>query len=69
MEVSLNYCSQNGENSYEAPYCNRNLNIGPRVDSNLGHSPYNPCTYFLIHYSPPVSLRSIVWDFAQRLGR
>ena len=27
MEVSLNYCSQNGGNVYRAPYYNRNLNI------------------------------------------
>ena len=40
MEVSLNYCSQNGGNVYRAPYYNRNLNIGPRIDSNLGQSPY-----------------------------
>ena len=38
MEVSLNYCSQNGGNSYWAPYYNRNLNIGPRTDSDLGQS-------------------------------
>ena len=40
MEVSLNYCSQNGGNSYRAPYYNRNLNIGPRTDSDLGQSLY-----------------------------
>ena len=40
MEVSLNYCSQNGGNLYRAPYYNRNLNIGPRIDSNLGQSPH-----------------------------
>ena len=40
MEVSLNYCSQNGGNLYRAPYYNRNLNIGTRIDSNLGQSPY-----------------------------
>ena len=40
MEVSLNYCSQNGGNVYRAPYYNRNPNIGPRIDSNLGQSPY-----------------------------
>ena len=39
VEVSLNYCSQNGGNLYRAPYYNRNLNIGPRIDSNLGQSP------------------------------
>ena len=39
MEVSLNYCSQNGGNLYRAPYHNRNPNIGPRIDSNLGQSP------------------------------
>ena len=39
MEVSLNYCSQNGGNLYRAPYYNRNLNIGPRINSNLGQSP------------------------------
>ena len=38
--VSLNCCSQNGGNLYRAPYYNRNLNIGPRIDSNLGQSPY-----------------------------
>ena len=40
MGVSLNFCSQNGGNLYRAPYYNRNLNIGPRIDSNLGQSPY-----------------------------
>ena len=40
MVVSLNYCSQNGGNLYRAAYYNRNLNIGPRIDSNLGQSPY-----------------------------
>ena len=40
MEVALNYCSQNGGNLYRAPYYNRNLNIGPRIDNNLGQSPY-----------------------------
>ena len=40
MEVSLNYCSQNGGNLYRAPYYNRNLNIGPRIVSNLGQSTY-----------------------------
>ena len=40
MEVSLNYCSQSGGNVYRAPYYNRNLNIGPLIDSNLGQSPY-----------------------------
>ena len=39
MEVSLNYCSQNGGNLYRAPYYNRNLNIGPRIDS-LDYSSY-----------------------------
>ena len=39
-EVSLNYCSQNGGNLYRAPYYNRNLNIGPRIDSSLGQSPH-----------------------------
>ena len=42
MEVSLNCCSQNGGNLYRAPYYNRNLNIGPRIDSNLGQSPNIP---------------------------
>ena len=40
MEVSLNYCSQNGGNLYRAPYCNGNPNIGPRIDSNLDQSPH-----------------------------
>ena len=40
MEVSLNYCSQNGGNVHRAPYYNRNPNIGPRIDSNLGQSPH-----------------------------
>ena len=39
MEVSLNYYSQNGGNLYRAPYYNRNPNIGPRFDSNLGQFP------------------------------
>ena len=29
-----------GGNLYRAPYYNRNLNIGPRIDSNVGQSPY-----------------------------
>ena len=37
MEVSLNYCSQNGGNLYRAPY----YNIGPRIDSDLGQSPHS----------------------------
>ena len=40
MEVSLNYCPQNGRNLYRDPYYNRNPNIGPRIDSNLGQSPH-----------------------------
>ena len=40
LEVSLNYCYQNGGNLYRAPYYKRNLNIGPRIDSNLGQSPF-----------------------------
>ena len=47
MKVSLNYCSQNGGNLYRDPYYNRNPNIGPRIDSNLGQSPNvctNPCS-------------------------
>ena len=57
MEVSLNYCSQNGGNLYRDPYYNRNLNIGPRIDSNLGQSPYrdhgkeNGNYYILIGYA------------------
>ena len=51
MEVSLNYCSQNGGNLYRAPYYNRNLNIGPRIDSNLGQSPYVEQTEFGNRYS------------------
>ena len=45
MEVSLNYCSQNGGNLYRTPYYNRNLNIGPRIVSNLGQSPYSYSYY------------------------
>ena len=40
MEVSLSYCSQNWGNLHKAPYYTGNLNIGPRIDSNLGQSPY-----------------------------
>ena len=40
MEVSLNYCSQNGGKLYRAPYYNRNLNIGPRIIGNLDQSLY-----------------------------
>ena len=40
MEVSLNYCSQNGGNLYRAPYYNRNPNIGPRIIGNLDQSPH-----------------------------
>ena len=39
VEVSPNYCSQNGGNLYRAPYYNRNPYIGPRIDSNVGQSP------------------------------
>ena len=35
----LEVCSQNGGNLYRAPYYDRNPNIGPRIDSNLGQSP------------------------------
>ena len=28
-----------GQFEYRAPYYNRNLNIGPRINSNLGQSP------------------------------
>ena len=31
---------QNGGNLYRAPYYNRNPNIGPRINSNLGQSPF-----------------------------
>ena len=41
MEVSLNYCSQNGGNLYRAPYYNGNPNIGPRTIGNLDQYPYN----------------------------
>ena len=40
MEVSLNYCSQNGGNVYRAPYYTGNPNIGPRIIGNLDQSPY-----------------------------
>ena len=40
MEVSLNYCSQNGGNVYRAPYYNGNPNIGPRIIGNLDQYPY-----------------------------
>ena len=40
MEVSLNYCSPNGGKLCRAPSYKRNLDIGPRMDSNLGQSPY-----------------------------
>ena len=39
MEVSLNYCSQNGGNVYRAPYYNGNPNIGPRIIGNLDQYP------------------------------
>ena len=40
MVVSLNYCSQNGGNSYRAPYYyNGNPNIGPRIIGNLDQYP------------------------------
>ena len=39
MEVSLNYCSQNGGKLYRAPYYNGNPNIGPRIIGNLDQSP------------------------------
>ena len=40
LEVSLNYCSQNGGNISRAPYYNGNPNIGPRIIGNLDQSPY-----------------------------
>ena len=48
LEVSLNYCSQNGGNVYRAPYYNRNPNIGSRIDSNLGQSPFGGCVWELL---------------------
>ena len=57
---SLNYCSQKGGNLYRAPYYTRNLNMGPRIDSNLGQS---PCEWFPISPGSPktseVFLRTI----------
>ena len=51
MEVSLNYCSKNGGEIYIGlRISNRNLNIGPRIDSNLGQSPY---IYIYIHIRLP----------------
>ena len=40
MVVSLNYCSQNGENVYRDPYYNGNPNIGPRIIGNLDQYPH-----------------------------
>ena len=40
MEISLNYCSQNGGNVYRAPYYNGNPNIGPRIIRNLNQTPH-----------------------------
>ena len=48
LEVSLNYCSQNGGNLYRAPYYNRNLNIGPRIASNFG-------SYHLVNLKPSLT--------------
>ena len=41
MEISLNYCSQNGGNVYRAPYYNGNPKIGRRIIGNLNQYPYN----------------------------
>ena len=41
MEVSLNYCSQNGGNLYRAPYYTGNPNIGPRIMGNLDQYPHD----------------------------
>ena len=49
LEVSLNYCSQNGGNLYRAPYYNRNLNIGPCINRSLGQSPLPNCMKFGLH--------------------
>ena len=49
MEVSLNYCSQNGGNLYRAPYYNGNPNIGPRIIGNLGQYPYTPLSMHADH--------------------
>ena len=40
MVVSLNYCSQNGENVYRDPYYNGNPNIGPRIIGDLDQYPH-----------------------------
>ena len=37
--ASLNSCSQNGGNSYRAPYYNGNPNIGPRIIGNVDQYP------------------------------
>ena len=39
VEVSPNYCSQQGGEIYRDPYYKRNPNLGRRIDSNLGQSP------------------------------
>ena len=39
VEVSLNYCSQNGGNVYRPPYYHGNPNIGPRIIGNLDQYP------------------------------
>ena len=49
--VSLNYCSQNGEHVYRAPYYNGNPNIGPRIIGNLDQSPC-VCSAFHMYLHP-----------------
>ena len=45
MEVSLNYCSQNGGNVYRDPYYNGNPSIGPRTIGNLDQYPHAGCKH------------------------
>ena len=49
LEVSLNYCSQNGGKLYRAPYYNGNPNIGPRIIGNLDQSPFVPTPHVLAY--------------------
>ena len=58
---------QIGGNLYRAPYYNRNLNIGPRTDSNLGQSPYGSYIYHLgleyynPYYRDPQNAAPMLW--------
>ena len=68
VEVSLNYCSQNGGNLYRAPYYNRNLNIGPRSNSKLPIPMCGKERLMLLAGQVMVMRMSIFGSFSKRGG-